>query len=99
MATPWFGINQDCYTQIWAELERTWHEDELIEQCRELEVPVLILDGARALRPRWAVDSLEHALPQVRRVSLPDAGHIPWLEQPEEFARPLLAFLEEAIHP
>jgi hypothetical protein len=20
MATPWFGINQDCYTQIWAEL-------------------------------------------------------------------------------
>jgi proline iminopeptidase len=61
MATPWFGINQDCYTQIWAELER--------------------------------------ALPQVTRVILPDAGHIPWLERPEEFARSLLAFLEQAIHP
>ena len=34
MATPWSGINQDCYTQIWAELERTWHEDELfLEQA------------------------------------------------------------------
>ena len=99
MATPWFGINQDCYTQIWAELERTWHEDELIAQCRALEVPVLIIDGERDLRPRWAVDSLARALPRVTRVILPDAGHIPWLERPEEFTRPLLAFLEQAIHP
>ena len=99
MATPWFGINQDCYTQIWAELQRTWHEDELIAQCRALEVPVLIIDGERDLRPRWAVDSLERALPRVTRVILPDAGHIPWLEEPEEFTRPLLAFLEQAIHP
>jgi proline iminopeptidase len=99
MATPWFGINQDCYTQIWAELERTWHEDELIDQCRALEVPVLIIDGERDLRPRWAVDSLARALPRVTRVILPDAGHIPWLERPEEFTRPLLAFLEQAIHP
>jgi proline iminopeptidase len=99
MATPWFGINQDCYTQIWAELERTWHEDDLIAQCRALEVPVLIIDGERDLRPRWAVDSLALALPRVTRVILPDAGHIPWLEKPEEFTRPLLAFLEQEIHP
>ena len=25
MATPWFGINHDCYREIWSELERTWH--------------------------------------------------------------------------
>src|SRR6266516_447952 len=61
MATPWFGINHDCYREIWSELERTWPEDELIAQCRGLEVPVLIIDGERDLRPRWAVDSLERA--------------------------------------
>ena len=99
MATPWFGINQDCYTQIWSELQRTWHEEELIEQCRALQVPVLIIDGARDLRPRSAVDSLERALPRVTRAALPDAGHIPWLERPEEFTGPLLAFLGAAIHP
>jgi len=93
MATPWFGINHDCYTQIWAELERTWHEDELMTQCRALEVPVLIIDGGRDLRPRWAVDSLERALPRVTRVILPGAGHIPWLEAPEEFVRSLAEFL------
>jgi proline iminopeptidase len=93
MATPWFGINQDCYTEIWAELERTWHEDELITECRALEVPVLIIDGGRDLRPRWAVDSLERALPRVTRVILPGVGHIPWLEAPEEFVRSLAEFL------
>src|SRR3954447_18625858 len=94
MATPWFGINQDCYTQIWAELERTWHEDALIAECQKLQLPVLILDGARDLRPRSAVDSLERALPRATRVILPDAGHIPWLEAPEAVAGHLLDFLE-----
>jgi proline iminopeptidase len=99
MATPWFGVNQNCYGEIWGELERTWHEDELIDECRGLQVPVLIIDGERDLRPRWAVDSLERALPRVTRVVIPDAGHIPWLERPEEFTRPLLAFLERGVHP
>lgn len=94
MATPWFGINWDCYRDICAELERTWHEEELIAECRELQVPALIIDGERDLRPRWAVDSLERALPDVRRVILPEAGHIPWLEKPGEFAGHLLGFLE-----
>lgn len=94
MATPWFGINQECYTQIWSELQRTWREDELTGQCRGLEIPVLIIDGGRDLRPRWAVDSLARALPQVTRVVLPEVGHIPWLEAPEAVAGPLLDFLE-----
>jgi proline iminopeptidase len=94
MATPWFGINQDCYTQIWSELQRTWPEEELIAECRKLDVPVLIIDGERDLRPRWAVDSLARALPRVTRVTIPEAGHIPWLEEPEAVAGPLLRFLE-----
>lgn len=93
MATPWFGINHDCYREIWSELQRTWSEDELIEPCRGLEVPVLIIDGQRDLRPRWAVDSLARALPRVTRVTIPEAGHIPWLEAPAEFVRSLAEFL------
>jgi proline iminopeptidase len=93
MATPWFGINHDCFREIWSELQRTWPEDELIEQCRGLEVPVLIIDGERDLRPRWAVDSLARALPRVTRVTIPEAGHIPWLEVPAEFVRGLTEFL------
>jgi proline iminopeptidase len=94
MATPWFGINHDCFREIWSELQQTWSEDELVAECQKLEVPVLIIDGERDLRPRWAVDSLARALPRVTRVTIPEAGHIPWLEAPEEFTGHLLDFLE-----
>ena len=57
---------------------------------------MLIIDGARDPRPRWAVDSLERALPAVTRVILPGAGHMPWLEEPAEFPRYLLDFLGAA---
>ena len=96
MATPWFGINRKCYDQIWAELTRTWHEAGLVPRCRALDVPVLIVDGAADLRPRWAVDSLEQALPRVTRAVFPDAGHIPWLEVPGNFASQVAGWLRAA---
>jgi proline iminopeptidase len=86
MATPWLGVNWECHREIWGELRETWREPGLVPRCRELDVPVLIIDGAADLRPRWAVDSLERALPRVTRVVWPDAGHVPWLEVPGEFA-------------
>src|SRR5580658_6522090 len=96
MATPWFGISWECHEHIWGEVQRTWREPGLVAECRTLEVPVLIIDGAADLRPRWAVDSLEQALPRVTRIVLPDAGHVPWLEVPSEFASRLLDWLREA---
>jgi len=51
------------------------------------------MNEVRDLRPRWAVDSLERALPLVTRVTLSGAGHIPWLEAPEEFVRSLAEFI------
>jgi proline iminopeptidase len=95
MATPWLGISWDCHREIWGELKRTWPERTLVEECRALDVPVLIIDGATDLRPRWGVDSLERALPRVTRVVFPDAGHVPWLEVPAEFASQVLGWLRE----
>jgi proline iminopeptidase len=91
MATPWFGINYECNATINAELKQTWCEGELIAACEQLALPVLIIDGAQDIRPRDAVDSLEQALPMVTRVVLPDAGHLPWFEAPEEFRSAVLA--------
>jgi proline iminopeptidase len=93
MATPWFGINRECYDGIWGELKRTWHEAGLVAECRALDVPVLIVDGAADLRPRWTVDSFEQALPNVTRFILPGVGHVPWLEAPEEVSSLLREYL------
>ena len=99
MATPWFTVNGECYDAIWGELKQTWRESDLTAACQALTTPVLIIDGADDLRPRWAVDSLEEALPAAARVVLPGAGHLPWVEGPGEFANVLLEYLHEADRP
>jgi proline iminopeptidase len=85
MADPWFPINHACNSALNDERKRDWGTPELHAACRSLDVPVLIVDGARDIRPRMAVDSLERALPRVRRVVLPDAGHLPWADDPKGF--------------
>lgn len=93
MAEPWFGINSECNKALNAETRRTWGTPELYAACRALDLPVLIVDGERDIRPRWAVDSLERALPRVRRVTLPEAGHLPWVEDPKGFREAVAAAL------
>lgn len=85
VAVPWFEINWECNSTM----DKL---DVAAEECRDLSVPTLILDGARDIRPRWAVDSLERALSMVTRVTL-DAGHVPWLEAPEQVRAVLLGYL------
>ena len=66
--------------------------------CRALTVPTLIIDGDQDLRPRWAVDSLAEALPNVQRVTLAGAAHIPWAEDPAGFRQAVARFLAENGH-
>ena len=54
---------------------------------------MLIIDGPEDIRPRWAVDSLDRALPDSRRVSLAGTGHLPWVEDPDGFRRVVSDFL------
>ncbi|WP_267887440.1 alpha/beta fold hydrolase [Streptomyces viridochromogenes] len=39
------------------------------------------------------MDSLERALPNVTRVTLPGAGHLPWVEDPKGFRAAVAAAL------
>lgn len=93
MADPWLGINTECNTALTADNRRGLDTPELYAACRALDVPVLIVDGERDIRPRRAVDSLERALPNVTRVILPDAGHLPWVEDPKGFREAVAAAL------
>ncbi|WIX82507.1 alpha/beta hydrolase [Amycolatopsis carbonis] len=94
MATPWFPINYDCNAAINTEEKRqSPTEAELIAACRGLPTPALVVDGDQDIRPRWAVDSLEAALPTTNRVTLPGVGHVPWLEAPDAVAEAVLDFL------
>ncbi|WP_328224079.1 alpha/beta hydrolase [Streptomyces sp. NBC_00104] len=97
MADPWFEINFECDKVLGTETKESWGDPELYAACQGLDVPVLIVDGERDVRPRWAVDSLERALPRVRRVVLPGAGHLPWVEDPEGFGEAVGAALRGSV--
>ncbi|MEV0736471.1 alpha/beta hydrolase [Streptomyces sp. NPDC050549] len=91
MADPWFPINFPCNKALNAEERQTAGTPARYAACEALDLPVLIVDGERDIRPRSAVDSLERALPRVRRVTLAGAGHLPWVEDPDGFRAAVLA--------
>lgn len=93
LATPWFDINYDCNAAIGADLHHYIDDHDLKAQCRGLRVPTLIVDGAQDVRPRWAVDSLQDALPVVDRVTIAGAGHNPWADDPSAFRDVVTRFL------
>lgn len=93
MVEPWFDINIECNKAFNAERRRDWGTPELYAACRQLDLPVAVVDGDRDIRPRSAVDSLVEALPRVRRVILPEAGHLPWVEDPTGFREAVTAAL------
>ena len=92
MATPWLGINEDCWRAVNADVKRDVAGG-LADRCRQLAVPVLFVHGDRDIRPPWAVDSLYEALPNAERVTISGAGHLPWVERPDEFHRAVTTFL------
>lgn len=93
MATPWFGVNVEANRELRDEVGAELRTGRLPFACRGLDVPTLIVDGAQDPRPRAAVDSLARALPRVRRVVLPGAGHLPWAEDPAGFQSAVGDFL------
>lgn len=61
----------------------------------QISVPTLVLIGSDdTLTPPAAADELAAGITGARRVTIPDAGHLSNLEQPEHFNQEIRAFLE-----
>ena len=60
-----------------------------------IDVPALVLNGAGDTRRRRAMgDELGRTLPRAERVLIPDAGHLPNLDNPAEYNRLVHSFIE-----
>jgi pimeloyl-ACP methyl ester carboxylesterase len=79
------------------EAEYALPERPAIERLHEVRVPALVVVGELDL-PDFCIiaDILAENLPRARKLVVPDAGHLPSLERPEEVNRALLAFLAAA---
>jgi pimeloyl-ACP methyl ester carboxylesterase/putative sterol carrier protein len=76
-------------------LEEAFGEGGFWDRLPELEVPALFVWGKRdRLVPSSFARHVDAAIPQADSVVLPDCGHVPQFEQPEETARLTRAFLD-----
>ncbi len=64
----------------------------------DIDVPVLIIHGADdQLIPVSEAEAMHNAIPDSELVIIPDAGHLPNLEQPDLFNDAVIDFLEELL--
>ena len=91
-----FPVNYECNAALNAETDAA-DEADILAQCRTLDFPVLVVDGAGDPRPAWALDSMAEALLHSERHALPDVGHMLWAESPQSLASILREFIGRVI--
>ncbi|HCT80729.1 MAG TPA: alpha/beta hydrolase [Micromonosporaceae bacterium] len=88
-----FEVNYQSNDQLTEDMHHRFASGTVLESCRLLRLPILVVDGSQDIRPRWSVDSLCQALPEVQRLTF-DTGHIPWAEDEAGFVTAVRRFLE-----
>lgn len=64
---------------------------DLTELLASVQIPILVLGGAQdKLSPPSLLDEIAAAIPQGSRATIPSAGHVPSLENPDAFADAIL---------
>jgi proline iminopeptidase len=69
---------------------------QFVRDVHRLPMPALFLHGAADPRPARFVETLAKQLPAGQFAAIPQAGHYPWIEQPERFRALLRGFIERA---
>ncbi len=92
-AAPW-QVNMACNAAINAET-KTWDMSAIRSGCESLDIPALLVHGARDPRPPFAIDDLADAIPDAQVAIIDEAGHLPWLERPGAVATILRRWLSD----
>ena len=81
--------------QVGREDEEVLLTDDLLSRLATIDVPTLVLVGEHDYADFHALaDRLEAELPNAQRTTIPGAGHLPSLEQPEAFDAAVLPFVD-----
>ena len=90
-----FPVNYALNAALNDEMNGLEDSGALPTQVARIAAPTLVLDGEADLRPRWARARIAELIPNGRHLTIEQAGHEPWVEQPEATARALRQFLAD----
>jgi proline iminopeptidase len=70
---------------------------QLLDACDACEVPALLIHGSHDPRPEVGAVELSEHLPRSRFVRIEQAGHLPWVEQPDVTTRLIKDFIGSTL--
>jgi pimeloyl-ACP methyl ester carboxylesterase len=69
-------------------------EHDMVPLYKDIEAPTLVIWGENdMIVPAENAEIAANAIPDVKKVVMPECGHVPMIEKPDEFNRLSLEFL------
>jgi proline iminopeptidase len=90
-----FPANHDVNRALVADLDERAAHDDVLKQFQSLTMPVFFMHGQQDLRP--PPHDVVQALPTSELSIIPGAGHLPWLERPDEVEHQLRAWIKSLV--
>ena len=87
--------NYELHAVVNKDFGRFIQEEDLANQIPNLHVSDLAVGGEGDLRPQWPSTGRAPLLPEAQFLSLPRAGHEPWIERPELIRAVIHNFLKD----
>ena len=86
-------VSSEANEKVGADWKRYTTDSKFQQSVYNLSMPVLFLHGACDPRPSHFIETLAAQLSHSRFVSIPESGHYPWIEKPNEVKAALRQFI------
>ena len=90
-------LNEEVYREGQRSRVDYLQDPQLVERIRSLDLPAVIIQGEKDLRPNWPAEQVANLLPQARFTVIPEAEHCLWLTHPQQVQQLLRGFLQEIL--
>ncbi len=92
-----YPFNEEVYREGQRSRVEYLQDPHLVERIRSLDMPAVIIQGERDLRPNWSSEQLAHLLRHAQYLVIPGAEHCLWLTHPQELRELLRDFLKTIL--
>lgn len=92
---PVLDLSVELYAGVVASVFEHFERGTLVSRLPDYAGPFLLIHGERDPLPVAASRATTALVPQARLETLPDCGHFPWLEQPEQIESIVTRFLAD----
>ncbi|MCG9134449.1 alpha/beta hydrolase [Candidatus Poribacteria bacterium] len=92
-----YFVSNEANEKVGADWKNYTKDSKFRQSVYNLSMPVLFLHGACDPRPVHFIETLAAKLSRSRLASIPESGHYPWIEKPDEVKSSLRQFVVDFI--